>query len=335
MENRHSEYDVLRAFAALMIVVNHIVQGFGISVNLGYYLSGTFVYVFLLLSAYLLGIRGKNIIIEGNSNSYLQKRVKRILPVYYPFLLISFLVIILAGWSLNWKQVIGHLTFLNWFWMDSRIDKSPLPQMGHLWFMTCIMLGYLSVYFVGFFKSFRKSLDNNNCLCVYFLLFAILFSFILSHTGKMEQLGVSTVIFVIIFYRGKDIFSFCDRLPSSIIYSLFFLVNIIAVFLYYNGLWDVKWLKIWINLLAAFSWMVIIPRFFRGKHIGKSVLYLSTISFEIYLVHHPFCLGAYSINNFFPDQYYISIPLVLLITFVLAVALNQIGRVANKWMERF
>ena len=64
MKEKSLEYDVLRAWAALMIIVTHIILGFGLSKGWGYYISSTFVYVFLLLSAYLLGIHGKKLLFQ-------------------------------------------------------------------------------------------------------------------------------------------------------------------------------------------------------------------------------------------------------------------------------
>lgn len=100
MDSRDYSYDWLRAFSAIMIVLCHICQGFGISTSLGYYLGGTYVCVFLLLSAYLLGEHHRERI-SATPWLFLKSRMKRLCTTYYTYLTLLFIVIGLCG--------LGHL----------------------------------------------------------------------------------------------------------------------------------------------------------------------------------------------------------------------------------
>lgn len=157
MKNRDFSYDWLRAFSAVMIVLCHVCQGFGISAALGFYLGGTYVSVFLLLSAYLLGLRHSESIKEGPV-SFLKSRLLRLVPTYYVFLTLAFLLIalLIGAWYLTPRQVLGHYLFLNWFVPSTRVDIAPLPQLGHLWFMSCIVMSYVLIALMAFLPAFSK-----------------------------------------------------------------------------------------------------------------------------------------------------------------------------------
>lgn len=128
MDNRDYSYDWLRAFSAIMIVLCHICQGFGINTSLGYYLGGTYVSVFLILSAYLLGEHHRERIANAPWR-FLKTRMNRLVPTYYTYLTVTFIIIGTCGLGhLTLKQTVGHYMFLNWFIPSTRIYQSPLPQ---------------------------------------------------------------------------------------------------------------------------------------------------------------------------------------------------------------
>jgi len=87
-----------------------------------------------------------------------------------------------------------------------------------------------------------------------------------------------------------------------------------GVIYYLLGGYDYPILMFWINLLNACLWIVTAPFIFNSEKISKLVAFLSAISFEIYLVHHPFCLGAYSLVQYMPMW------LAIICVFAIAIA---------------
>ena len=224
---RDYSYDYLRAFAAIMIVCCHMCYGSWGSPGIGNYLGGTYVDVFLLLSAYLLGISSRNMIIREPWN-FVRKRAGRLIPTYYSFLTITFLIIIaFIGYdALSSKQIISHYLFLNYFWPSSRVVDSPLPQMGHLWFMGCIMLGYLSV--LGWSQIIKRipSLNTNKSWYIYFIVWAVI-STILTMKVRIAVYPCTVMLgFVILFFKGPEIIQKVHSIKPSILILMLILGNV-------------------------------------------------------------------------------------------------------------
>lgn len=301
MKNHYYSYDYLRAFSIIMIVLCHICHGFGLSSEIGWYLGGTFVDVFLLLSAYLLGLSSsKNI--ETDPCGFIRKRTGRIVPTYYTFLTISFLLIILfIGWNyLSLKQIAGHYLFLNWFWESSRISTAPLPQLGHLWFMSCIIFAYLMVLIWALIKDKFNFLNSTVSWVLYFAILSIIATFATMKIRFAVYPFTVIIGFMILFYKGKEIMDWVRRLNKVLLISLLLICNLIGVIYYLLGGYEFPTLVFWINLINACLWIATAPVIFKPKKPLRAVLFISAISFEIYLIHHPFCLGTYSLKQFMP-----------------------------------
>lgn len=301
---RDYSYDYLRAFATLMIICCHIFQGFGVSAEFGYYLGGTYVDVFLLLSAYLLGITSKRSI-ESRPLLFLKKRTIRIIPTYYTYLTVTFLLIIfLIGWdSLSWRQIISHYLFLNWFWQSSRIAEPPLPQIGHLWFMSCIIFSYLSVTIWALIaRGFPHSRIFNRGLswCVYFVVLSIAATIVTTKIRFAVYPFTVVLGFILFFFQGQEIIVKFRSIKPSVIVLLLIIGNLSSIFFYLRDGYNYPSLIFWINIINSFLWIASAPIIFRRDHISRAALFISSISFEMFLVHHAFCLGAYSLAQYMP-----------------------------------
>lgn len=322
--NRDYSYDYLRAFSAIMIVLCHLCQGFGISSELGYYLGGTYVDVFLLLSAYLLGLRYRDKIRE-NPIGFLRKRTSRLIPTYYTYLSIAIVLIgIVCGiYSLTWKQIVGHYMFLNWFWVSSRIFESPLPQLGHLWFMSAILMGYVLVTLYALALRNSRIARTNGFWILFLVIAACISSLLTSKIRMMVYPCTASFFFILIFYKGKGIMDYLRRMPAFMMISLLVICNWGGVMYYLLGGYDYPLFIFWINLINAFLWIGASPIIFKRNSTPFVVKFISTISFEIYLIHHPFCLGYFSLIRFMPV--WMAIPSVLILSIVLGYGLNKIS----------
>lgn len=301
MTKRDYSYDYLRAFSALMIVLCHIFQGYGFSMEIGYYLGGTYVDVFLLLSAYLLGLGSRNKI-ANNPWQFMKKRGARIIPTYYVFLTITFLTIvfILGLDTLQYKQIFGHYLFLNWFWESSRIYIPPLPQIGHLWFMSCIIFGYLSVVIWSILSNKIGFLNSNRGWVTYFIIWAVISTLLTIRIRFAVYPCTVMTGFIILYFRGQEIMGYIRTINTYLLVFLLIFCNVGGIVYYLGGGYSYPPLIFWINLLNAVLWIACAPLIFNQYKISNAVLFVSTISFEIYLIHHPFCLGAYSLKHYMP-----------------------------------
>lgn len=328
---RDLSFDYLRAFATIMIVVCHMSLGFGISHEIGRYLGGTFVDVFLLLSAYLLGLYGKEKIANAPWQ-FLKKRAFRIIPTYYSYLTITFIVIVvmLGTNALNRQQVIGHYTFMNWFLGFTRIST---PNLGHLWFMSCILLGYLSVTLWARLTTYISNKTHHNLNWAIFFIISGIVSTLLTMRFKIAIYPCTgTMFFIFMFFKGESLINAVKTWPNWVIVSLLCVGNVGGVIYYLSGGYEYSIPVLWINLINAFLWIASAPIIF-CRHVAKRVvLFLSTISFEIYLVHHPFCLGKYALANYMPT--WIASIAVFAISIILGYMLSVITEAIVRIFKR-
>lgn len=134
-KQRELELDFIRVVSMLMILFCHICAEAGIKWG-EYFNVG--VIIFLYMSGYLSGQ-------SCCDKKWLGKRLKRILPEYYIFLLCYLIISILffrAKYSV--KQVMINLLLLQGIFTDD-----GLPNILHLWFVTYILICYLCTPFIA------------------------------------------------------------------------------------------------------------------------------------------------------------------------------------------
>lgn len=323
MDSRDYSYDWLRAFSAIMIVLCHICQGFGINSTLGYYLGGTFVSVFLILSAYLLGERYRERI-ALSPFGFLKARINRLVPTYYTYLTVIFILIgICIGFEyLTLRQTIGHYLFLNWFVPSTRIWLSPLPQLGHLWFMSYIVLAYLTVTAFAFILGSIKRIKRFwSC----YTLSATLIGILLCLCSRwFVYPSVMMVLFPLVFFQGHEIGNCIQKISRPLMIVVLLLCNLGAILGFRFGLYNYPPLVFFTIGINAMLWIASAPIVFSRRYIPNLVTFLSAISFEIYLVHHPFCLGCYSLAKYMPT--WLAMIAVFAFSILLAYLLNLLAK---------
>jgi peptidoglycan/LPS O-acetylase OafA/YrhL len=87
-----------------------------------------------------------------------------------------------------------------------------------------------------------------------------------------------------------------------------------------------------IVLITACSWLLFFMTVLRDMKCGKVLGFISTISFELYLVHHPFVLGDLSWLNSgtLTENIWINGFLAVIVVFVAAFILNKVGKLTAK-----
>lgn len=150
--NRIPAFDFIRVISLFGILVCHSCFEHAQNVWAGRYLGATFNFLFLILSAFLLGMSWQAKDYPKYHIEFVWKRVLKLTKSYYPYLVVLFAFLYLTQDFFSWRNLISHFLFLPWF------DK--IGGFGHLWFLTMIVICYASCWII----SKKPKTTNDNAL---------------------------------------------------------------------------------------------------------------------------------------------------------------------------
>lgn len=140
--DRITALDYIRSISILGILFCHSCFMWQDLDWLGRYLGQMFNFIFLILSAFLMGFKWEKDNYHALPLSYVTKRIKRLSSTYYPYLLIMFVIVaIKGGIFIPWHKIAAHILFMQWF--DS------LEPYGHLWYLTMIVICYVLCWVIS------------------------------------------------------------------------------------------------------------------------------------------------------------------------------------------
>lgn len=161
---KEHELEALRGFAALLVVMSHLI-GYGKFIDPGFFpykLTNIYdgghemVLIFLLLSGFVIAISTKAISSASYVKLYIKKRFVRIYPIY----LLSLLVTLIIGTTkYQWLTILNNLVFTNVFFSD------VMPGNGPIW-----SLHYEVIFYLLFIPVFYYKLDPVKIGCFAFIL---------------------------------------------------------------------------------------------------------------------------------------------------------------------
>lgn len=293
---------IVRIVAMILIVSCHITQGYGHSIA---FILNVGVQLFFLISGFLYG----KVEIPSTIDFY----KKRIVKIYLPFIIV---VLLFAGIykifgveSLSWRHLIPYAFNLQAF-------AKPIEGFYHMWFLSVIMICYLITPIAKFL------LKNKPSLFISLLLLTSVVEFV------FVQKMYSMAAWIILYLFGMCIGCFDTKLVNLIttIISGGGLA-ILMVFFQWSRLTDPIWAhySVWLHcVLAIFLFAVLYSILAKiDFKLPKCLQFVNNISYEVYLVHHILILGPLSLL-FVTSSETINILLILIITFVLSYALNQL-----------
>lgn len=85
-----------------------------------------------------------------------------------------------------------------------------------------------------------------------------------------------------------------------------------------------KYTSVWGGMISAISFFMMSYLIFKNANENKVIGFISSISFEIYLVHHVFCFGQFSLFKVVENPI-LGISAILLLSVALAYPLHLIG----------
>jgi hypothetical protein len=300
--------EYLRAFAIACIIIDHYIGG-----TFGRYLGETFICVFFGISATLFGLKWKS----DNQPKYnflpfLYPRILRLSVGFYPFLTTSILVLLYLSIPVTPKKIVLNFMLLPWF--------GKIPWLGHLWFLTMIIMCYGLYVLISKFNLF---LNRSHVLILIFL--SLLLQYI------TQQIGLPGYVFLILMYCGILFVNanvFIDKIKTfklTLLIPIYILINSLAIYLYSIGLFSFSpTISKWVGTTCGFSNLILFIRYFDDTKIPWAVSFLSVLSYELYLVHNPLIMLKSNLLSL-TNSKYISFIIYIIISFICAWLLKHIS----------
>ena len=193
---------------------------------------------------------------------------------------------------------------------------TPIEGFNHLWFLSVIMICYIITPMVKYL------LRNKPYLFLSLLVLGCVVEFVF--VQKMYSMAAWVVLYCIGMCLGCYDTKIVNT-ATTIISGLG--LAIIMVFFQLQHLTDSAWAhySVWLHCVLAifvFSSLYAILTKVEVK-LPKCLQFVNNISYEVYLIHHILILGPLSLL-FVTSSETINILLILIITFVLSYALNQL-----------
>ena len=292
----------IRVMAMILIVSCHITQGYDQQIA---FILNVGVQLFFLISGFLYG----KVEILSSMDFY----KKRVIKIYIPFIIV---VLLFAGVyaifgveQVSWKQLIPYVFNLQAF-------AKPIESFNHMWFLTVIMICYLVTPITKYL------LKNKPYLLVSLLLLVSVVEFVF--VLKMYSIAAWIVLYLFGMCMG-----YFDTKKVNAITTVVSGVGlaILMVFFQLSRLTDSAWAhySVWLHcVLAIFLFGLLYAILTKiDIKLPKCLRFVNNISYEVYLVHHILILGPLSLLFLTPSKT-INIVLILMITFVLSYALNQL-----------
>lgn len=321
----YSEIVLLHCVGMLMILFAHIAHANGY-MNVGEMLI-TGVPLFLFVSGFLVGVKP-----VSHNMVWLAKKAKRILVPYY-VLLIAVLILYLIlqtepfqikQWIILFTDLQGLTNFL--FYNDVTGYYSPLAQgIGHFWFVTIIMLCYLLVPL--FEKVCVSSFLKKHSIAIIVTTILVVQPVLLFYNVQISAL----VVFFLGYLFAKNGIEMTGKRFILMILSMILLFGcrlimrnyIDGTVIYNHYIANLSNYAIGLWIVALFFYLRIrMPKIIDGIASWKFVLWLESIIYEIYLVHHIIIKGSWSFYKLGYNSFLTTV-VILVVTVCLSLLLKS------------
>ncbi len=287
----------LRSLALIMIVLCHLFQAFG---NRWAWVLNVGVQIFFVISGFLYG----SMYIENYAKWGGRRFVKLYLPYAIYIVIVMPLYSYVYGYDYFIKSIIVHLSLLQGFGKLGGVEG-----LNHLWFLTAIVVCYL------FTPILQRTAKYNICQ---FLSIVCAFTIdMIFVNGKCYYVFLYSLAYYI--GRHHNVVSF---LTLAI---LLVLVLVLSLYIDWKDFEALNVLSILWKSLTSIALLVAFLCIFRKCEFCKTnhiVEVLSRYSYPVYIVHHLYILGPFSIiaaMNYSYISVILVLALILLTTFVLDI----------------
>ena len=255
---------------------------------------------FLMVSAFIYGLRP----IEKQKwgMPFIVRRWKSIAMVYYPFVIAIFIWYTIGDFHNIGVYALSALCEL----LFATNVVTPLPGCGHLWFMQTLALCYLLLAVICHSERWRYYFSKTSIVMTITIL-----TFVVGGVSRNSTF-VYLLFYWLTFIYAQEILKYSKAIDVWMQAVIIAVLYLIFFYHYENVFWYGIYLRYFHTCLIAIFTISFFIRLLEGRSLPKMVCWLSSISMEVYLVHHLFV---------FNYPIYIS----LLLTIILSIALHWIG----------
>ena len=297
---------MIRVFAMTLIVSCHIAQCFDLQIA---YLLNIGVQIFFFMSGFLYG----RLDIPKSPFDFYKKRFVKVLLPYYIFLVVIIAIyLVFQLYQFNAKQILFYLLNLQWF-------STPIEGLNHLWFLTVLMVGYLlTPWVIKFHKKYPLFFIAAFLVCcvIEFMLVRKFYSF---------------CAWVVLYFSGMLFGLYYSKRISNLVLLMSAIVLAVLLVLFkpdWLTQFEFRYHTIWLHwVLGLFLFVFffrVLPLVINPNKKHPFIKHLDSISYEVYLIHHPLILGPLSMM-FLTPYVWLNILLLLFAVYILSRLLHYIG----------
>lgn len=318
---------ILRAFAAICVLVTHVFQYVDFKPFGNYYLSGQYgVDIFFILSGFLIYLTIKE---NTNGYTYARKRIFRIYPLYI-FSVFLYAIFNVGKYPFDFtiNSFFRNISMFPW---DKSLSYDSLI-VGVAWSTVYEMFFYSLFFFIIISKISKKSIFI--IIPSIFIICNILYRYIFGLNDEIPvvslllSLGKSTHLFLFLagcliseLFISKKI-PVIDKKAYTILFAIVLLVTIIMLFTIRNTI---------VSLFVCSSLFILISQFEKYYELKLNNLFVKMfvhwgdISFSIYIYHIFFIqifIVYFNVDN---------VVILLLLTLILTILFSNL---TYKYIEK-
>lgn len=320
--------EAIRTVGVILILLCHYTeQSSNVYLNMSAQFFNVGVPIFIILSGFLFGIR------DGGENavSWYFRRIKRI---YIPY---EFFVIILAIITLIYG---GNIITKDWLLLFLGLQGSVVGVFGaeQTWFITALLFCYLLTPVIRYVViKICKSRKEIIIYIIFFLLLPILFSVI--PPAFVNTLFTPISWYALAYLMGHKYTEIkLTSIKVSGLFVVMFLAFAIRILMRIGFDGSLLYDRITVGYtqaIVAFCTFYIIEYVFKNRKANKLILWISRISFEIYLYHYMFTVGPVKIFGK-SGNWCIDCILVTIVVVVISMIMNRCSAlIIGKWKSKY
>ena len=277
--------------------------------------------IFFVLSGLCLGIDWHKHGCARYDWRFLRKRIMRL---YIPFLcfLIPYLLVLCATDVIGFgREVWLNMFMLSWF--------AKLPGAGHLWFATGMLFQYALLF--GVTRLYVRTRIRGVALALIVLticLFGqVMFVIIGVGQGYLLMMLASGVIAFLFGDRILRICKYANRrmVALSLAICLMGIVGLVWGWGRFNQTMY-YWLCMAVAISIIFGCLLTIKR----VSLCGGIIFVSSISYEIYLIHYPLCSGSPIFLRKILDDELLYSATFIVVSLIGGILLNRLSKIV-KW----
>lgn len=300
---------IVRFISVLMIVLCHIFQAYG---NFLAFHFNVGVFTFLFISGFLFGIK-----VIDNVLEFYKKRIKRLIIPYYFFIIsISIIYLLFFREKFGLILILKNLLCIQWF-------SEGLPKIGHLWYITCILICYLFTPILQkLFDSFSKRIMRIFLLVLFCVL--VIANYILKYNF------VSIYSYVLGYYVSRVLLQkrYDAKIPKKYLVLVIIVGMLAEIAVLSMNVISVSLPGVLVEISKLFVSSAIVSLCILIKNIynkfPRLFLIVDKYSYEVYLTHHLWILGVFSLVKI-TKYISVNILLVIVLTMLSSLVLNFVS----------